>query len=502
MNMVMPPNIEKMNRKELLRYRDILKEMEYREKTRRIQEYRPYPFQIKFHEAGDWASQRLLMAANRVGKTESAAAETTYHLTGNYPEWWKGKRFRKPILAWVCGATNEKTRDTVQKKLFGDPINPDAWGTGFVPLACLGDVDDKRVRKPNVPNAWQAVLVRHHTDGIFDGWSVCALKAYEAGYKIFTSESVDVIWLDEEPPQNIMTQAMIRQVDNEGILYMSFTPEEGMTLVVTQFMNRLAGGQFLINATWDDAPHLTPERRKQILEALPEHERDMRSKGIPVIGSGLVFPIADADIEIDPIPIPRWYRHIAGMDIGAWNHNTAGAWLAYNPDNDVIYVYDTYRAQGKTPPIHAANFKAHGDDIIIAYPHDGEKGDRNTGETVAQQYRDLGCNMHYTHFTNPAPLGKDEGEGGISVDAGLIAMLTRMETGRFKVFKTCRDWFEEKRMYHRKDGKVVRVNEDIMSASRYASQMLRFAMPRRDKQQQTVIMSDIDFNPYENVGDN
>ena len=84
------------------------------------------------------------------------------------------------------------------------------------------------------------------------------------------------------------------------------------------------------------------------------------------------------------------------------------------------------------------------------------------------------------------------------MDAGLISMLTRMETGRFKVFSTCRDWFEEKRMYHRKDGKVVRVKEDIMSATRYATQMLRFAAPRRDKQQQLVIQSDIDFDPYSN----
>jgi len=428
--------------------------------------------------------------------TEGAAAETTYHLTGKYPAWWKGRRFRKPVLAWVCGATNEKTRDTVQKKLFGDPMLPDAWGTGFVPLNYLSDADEGRVRKPNVPNAWQSVMVRHHTDGIFDGWSVCTLKAYEAGYKIFTSESVDVIWLDEEPPQNIMTQAMIRQVDNEGILYMTFTPEEGVTLVVDQFMNRLAKGQFLINATWDDAPHLTPERRQQILDALPEHERDMRSKGIPVIGSGLVFPIADEDIMVEPFAIPRWYRHIAGIDIGAWNHNTAGAWLAYNADNDTVYVYDTYKAQGKTPPIHATRFRGNGEDILIVYPHDGEKGDRHTGESVAQLYRNLGCNMHTTHYTNPPPVGKEEGQGGISVDAGLIEMLTRMETGRFKVFKTCRDWFEEKRMYHRKDGKVVRVNEDIMSATRYAHQMLRFAMPRRGEHVITVLQSDIDFDPY------
>ncbi len=35
-------------------------------------------------------------------------------------------------------------------------------------------------------------------------------------------------------------------------------------------------------------------------------------------------------------------------------------------------------------------------------------------------------------------------------------MLTRMETGKFKVFRPLKDWFEESRMYHRKDGKVVK----------------------------------------------
>ena len=473
-----------------------MKELEYREKTRRIKEYKPYPFQQKFHDAGSWASQRLLMAGNRVGKTESAAAETTFHLTGQYPAWWTGKKFRKPILAWCCGATSEKTRDTVQKKLFGDPMNPDAWGTGFIPIDNLSTDDNRRVRKPNVPNAWQAVSVKHYTDGVHDGWSTCVLKAYEMGTRTFMSESVDCIWLDEEPPALIMTQCMVRQVDNPGVLYMTFTPEEGVTLVVDQFMHHLKAGQYLVNATWDDAPHLTPERREQILAALPEHERDMRMRGIPILGSGLVFPVVDEDIMCVPFAIPNYYRHIAGMDIGAWNHNTAGVWMALNPDNDVLYVYDTYKAQAKTPPIHAAAFKARGEDIPITYPHDGEKGDRQAGDTVADMYRQLGLNMHYTHFSNPAPLGKEEGEGGISVDAGLIAILTRMETGRLKVFKTCMDWFEEKRMYHRKDGKVVRVNEDIMSATRYGAQMLRFAMPRRSRQTETCIQAVTEFDPF------
>ncbi len=475
----------------------MLKEKERREKTNLIAKYEPYDFQLRFHAAGSWASQRLLIAANRVGKTESAAAETTYHLTGRYPDWWEGKRFRKPVLCWACGASNEKTRDTVQKKLFGDPMSATSWGTGFVPRDCLSGVDDaeRRVRRPNVANALQAVAVKHCTDGISDGWSIVALKSYEAGIQTFTSESVDVIWLDEEPPGFIMTQCLARQVDNPGILYMTFTPEYGMTQVVDAFLNHLQEGQCVINATWADAPHLTPERIKQILAALPEHERDMRSKGIPILGSGLVFPVTDEEIKCRPFEIPPWYRLIAGLDIGAWNHDTAVAWIAYNADNDTVYVFDEYKAQGKTPPIHAAAIKARGDDILVVYPHDCNKGDRHSGETVAEMYRKLGVNLHHTHWTNPPPLGKEEGEGNISVDAGLIEMLTRMETGRFKVFETCTKWFEEKRMYHRKDGKIVRVNDDLMSASRYATMMLRHAGTRMKAKENISIACVTDFDP-------
>ena len=52
-------------------------------------------------------------------------------------------------------------------------------------------------------------------------------------------------------------------------------------------------------------------------------------------------------------------------------------------------------------------------------------------------------------------------------------MLERMESGRFKVFNTLYDWFEEYRMYHRKDGKLVKLKDDLMSATRYAALSLR-----------------------------
>jgi hypothetical protein len=43
-----------------------------------------------------------------------------------------------------------------------------------------------------------------------------------------------------------------------------------------------------------------------------------------------------------------------------------------------------------------------------------------------------------------------------------------MQSGRFKVFAGQHDWLEEFRLYHHKDGKVVKLGDDLMAASRYA----------------------------------
>ena len=49
--------------------------------------YRPYSKQLAFHAAGAQHGERLLMAANQVGKTFAGAAECALHLTGRYADW-------------------------------------------------------------------------------------------------------------------------------------------------------------------------------------------------------------------------------------------------------------------------------------------------------------------------------------------------------------------------------------------------------------------------------
>jgi hypothetical protein len=140
-----------------------------------------------------------------------------------------------------------------------------------------------------------------------------------------------------------------------------------------------------------------------------------------------------------------------------------------------VYVYDVYKQEKTTIPVHCSTIKAHGQDIPVIWPHDGYTHERGSGISLADQYRNEGVNMLPFHFTNPPAPGQMEGSGGNSVEAGIMDMLSRMESGRFKVFKHLKPWWDEFSQYHRQDGKVVKIFDDAMSATRYATGSLRFA---------------------------
>ncbi len=471
---------------------ELLKELKQRERFNRVDTYDPYPYQLKFHKTGAEANQRLLMAANRIGKSYCGSMELAYHLTGLYPEWWEGKRYGQPIVAWAGGVSNETTRDIVQFELLGSPDDPEAFGSGTVPKNYI----IKTERKPGVPNAKSVALIKH----VSGGNSSLFFKAYEMGVEKWQGRSVDCIWLDEEPSRDIYSQAVTRTLDRKGMVYMTFTPEQGMTETVASFMNNLQTGQSLTNATWDDASetvmslkghkgHLDEGVMQQILSSYSPHEREMRRYGRPSIGSGLIFPIQEEKIMIDPIPIQDHWPRIAAIDFG-WDHPTAVVWGAVDMEEEVFYVYDCYRMSKASPTVHSQSIRTRPHFIPIAYPHDGNRRDSMGNPGLADQYRNLGCNMLLEHFTNPPALG--ENKGGNSIEEGLMAMLQAMENDKFKVFSTLSDWFEEFRMYHRKGGKVVPIRDDIMSATRYAFQSQRFAVSGKDPEW----TKDIEYKNY------
>lgn len=186
-----------------------------------------YPRHLEFFRAGAACRQRLMLAANRVGKTEGVGGyELTLHLTGLYPHWWEGRRFTRPVRAWACGDTTESVREILQRKLLGPPEAP---GAGLIPRRAIREVAR---RGSGVADAVERVAVAHATGGL----SWLKFKSYDQKRRAFQGTEQDVIWLDEEPPMDVYAECLMRTMTTGGLLMLTFTPLLGLSEVVLSFL--------------------------------------------------------------------------------------------------------------------------------------------------------------------------------------------------------------------------------------------------------------------------
>jgi phage terminase large subunit-like protein len=413
---------------------------------------------MEFHAAGVAFRERMLMAGNQLGKTLAAANETAMHLTGLYPDWWQGKRFDKAVR-WLAGSESaELTRKGVQRLLLGPPENEAQWGTGAIPKAHLVDWS----RRAGVADAVSSIIVRHVSGDI----SSIQLATYDQGRTKWQADTVDGAWFDEEAPEDIYFEGLTRTNAVVGPVYMTLTPLLGISSIVKRFYLEKRPDTHLTMMTIDDVEHYTSEQRAAIVASYPAFECDARTKGIPQLGSGRVFPVNDDDLKVEAFPIPAHWPQIGGLDFG-WDHPSAAIRLAWDRDNDVLYVTACHRAREQTPVLFAASVKPWGPWLPWAWPHDGLQHDKGSGAELAAQYRAQGLNLLKVHATF------EDGSNGL--EAGVSEMLGRMQTGRLMVFSHLAPWFEEFNLYHRKEGLIVKLNDDVLSATRYAHMMKRFA---------------------------
>jgi len=436
--------------------------------------YQPYAKQREFHAKGKLYRERLLMAGNQLGKTMCAGVETALHLTGRYPKWWEGRVFTKETAMWVAGVTGEGTRDGAQRMLFG---RMNAMGSGMIPKDAIKEVR----RKSGVADSIDFATVRFGGGGDVQAReSIVAFKSYDQGREKFQAESLSGVWLDEEPPADIYSESVTRTNATGGIVFLTFTPLMGVTEVVKRFMIDQPEGTTMISMTIEDAEHYSPEQRKAIIAAYPEHERESRAKGIPDFGSGRVFPLSEESITVPPFAIPSHWPCIGAIDFG-YDHPSGAVKLAWDKDRDCLYVVACHRERLATPLVFSASVRGWGSWMTWAWPHDGLQRDKGSGAQLASQYRDNGMKLMTEHATHE--------EGGFGTEAGVMEMLERMQTGRLKVFADCRLWFEEFRMYHRVKGLIHKVSDDLMSATRIAVMMRRKATtkPRATARHENVV---------------
>jgi phage terminase large subunit-like protein len=417
-----------------------------------------YPKHQAFLAAGAKHRIRMMMAANRVGKSEGCGLyETTLHMTGRYPAWWQGKRFNRPVRVWVCGDTGKTLREILQVKLLG-PWG--AFGTGLIP----GDDLVEWKSKQGVAESIDTFTVRHINGGTSHG----VFKSYDQGRDAFAGSEQDVILLDEECSLEVYGECLLRTMTTGGIVMLTFTPLGGVTKLIKHMRE---SNVFEIGATWDDVPHLAKEAKDELWAATPEYMREARAKGIPARGSGVVFPVSEQKITCESFsPVPAHWPRIGGLDFG-WDHPSAAVCTAHNTEDDIFYVIGTHKQREASPLTFASGVKPWGNWLPWAWPHDGLQCNRDAagGRALSQLYADEGMNM----LEKPASFSDDKLEN--AVEPGIMEILNYMQSGRFYVMAHLADWFAEFRDYYRKEGVIVKEDDDLISATRYAFMMRRFA---------------------------
>jgi phage terminase large subunit-like protein len=446
--------------------------------------FQPTPKQRELMRLGAEFRRRAIFAGNRCGKTVAGCAELVYHLTGVYPDWWEGHRFDKPIKAWCASTTKEKTIGGLQEMLMG---RPDGIGTGFMPWARMKHWE----KMQNVPGGISRVRVRW---GELDGEaeSILTFKSYEQTRKAFETERVDFILLDEEPPYNIYRECQMRVLgtthDPGGHILLTFTPLEGMTDVCLSFLEphdhgneQLEGFEDVtsqtvyLTASWEDNPHLSKPEIAELIKDTPDHELEARRFGRPSLGAGKIYKIPEDRFLVAPFVCPDSWMHGLGLDHG-WEHPSAICTFARDPGTGISYLTSTWKQRETLIPTIASVLRQMGSEWkpVFADPAGRQTRQDAGGRSTFEQYADEGVFLI---------------EADNAVDAGLEEFRQALMSGQLKVMGydggagPNADWFEEYRLYRRNEkGKLVKVRDDAMDASRYGYRHRDEWSPKRQPQ--------------------
>lgn len=434
-----------------------------------------YPKHLALFAAGATYRQRLMLASNRSGKTAAAAYEVACHLTGLYPPFWVGHRFNKPISAWAAGDTSGTTRNIIQTALLGptSTVESRKW-EGMIPPTLVYDV----TRKQGLPSAIQTIWVRHASGGMSD----LELMSYDQKREAFQGTTKQIVWLDEECPADIYSEALIRTMTCDGLMLVTMTPLMGLTPFLSEWLERsvletigddgkttLGSAQthvfgksedaeevvsdetlsrYTVMATWDDCPHLSEKAKAEMLREFPAYQRDARSRGIPALGSGAIYPIPESEVRCAPFEIPEHWPRAFAMDTG-WDW-TAAVWGAVDRETQTCYIYAVYKRSHAEAPIHAEAIRAKG--AWIPGVGDAAAISNQDGQQFLAIYRRFGLDLELADK---------------SVEAGIMSVWERLSAGKLKVFSSCGPFFDEYRLYRRDEkGRIVKQNDHVMDGCR------------------------------------
>ena len=202
--------------------------------------------QLAFHRC--MRRNRWVFGGNRTGKTECGAAETAYLLRGNHPY----RKVRGAVTGWAVSVSYGAGREVAQKKLLSY-LNPQ-W------IASVGMLKGAQSHIEGGVAYYIAVK------NVFGSVSYVYFKSCEAGREKFQGSSLDFVWFDEEPPEDIYEECRMRVFDRKGDIFGTMTPLKGMTFIYDKIYRNESNDpevwcEFM---EWADNPFLDPEEIERL----------------------------------------------------------------------------------------------------------------------------------------------------------------------------------------------------------------------------------------------
>lgn len=479
----------------------------------KIDFFEPYEYQMRWFRSGSRYLLRYLSAANQIGKTYCEAVEFAYQSTALYPEWWPGFRCERADdgtrIMWAIGISADATRDVLQKELIGtsNVKRRDEIGTGSIPRERIDFdsfiTDGEKLKSFRV---WDEA----------GGQTDIRLYATTQDEKVFMGQRVMYVWVDEqsEKEAELIAQCTTRTTNTGGCVACTATPEVGATDFYVQCRDDETGEIYFQNATWADAPHITPERRRSMEARIPYWQRKMRSEGLPILGVGAIYPYSDEQIVVAPFDIPSHWKVLAGLDFGysGLADPSVVLFAAYDPDTGVICVFAEWGSEYKSAdglPESEVYVNSHMPDymackivgsppndwqvvtgrpesdfaglglpsIRVISPRDGDGQQAGTSMTRLEIMRSVGVKTCPEVWSlHESQLPDCNYRNSLTGSISLVAQW--FQTGELKIFSTCTELMRELRLYQWvKKGRYTipsDKNNHFLDAMRYAVTRVEF----------------------------
>ena len=434
--------------------------------------FRPFEHQRQFFVTQ--TDRRGILAANRIGKTVSTCYETALHLTGQYPDWWEGKRFDKPITAMVAGESWGQVALVLQAELLGtnDVKLRDSLGTGTLPRDTIR-IDTMRSDGSNCIG----VEIRH-TSGAN---SYLLFANYTQEVRQMQGFKLNLAVFDEQPPDDFFSEIVTRTATTQGQVLCSFTPLKGLNGLVSKFWNREEGYDF-IRVAWSDVPEYDPwgepfllkSTREQLERDYLPHEREARIAGKPIMGQGAVFQLGSwptyttGDYRFKEMP---GLRRVIALDLGLVNDRTVITLMYWHPDEQQAWLHTQIRVKGidEANPVNYINHllrpEVFGTPIVL--PADASTAGRYTmsSTSIRELFEQYGLNVYPKPIMNPPD---SQGRQTNHKSYGVNVMRQMLEAGTLQINDNCQDFLREAQNYYVDPQGRFSDPDDCIDSARYA----------------------------------